>query len=79
MDTPPIYSNANDTTKQCIINLGSSIFTRCFLGLTDDEILQKYGSMNSDTIVELHNDEVNHLKRMINEIKLSLSESSSSE
>jgi len=79
MDTPPIYSNANDTTKQCIINLGSSIFSQCFLGLTDDEIFQKYNSMNSDTIVKLHNDEVNHLKRKYNEIKLSHSEELDSE
>jgi len=74
METPVIFNESSNVIQQFIISIGTSVYSQYFQGLTDDEILHKYHSSTSDTIVQVLQDEISQLQHKFNETKVSHSE-----
>ena len=74
METPVIYNESSNIIQQFIISIGTSVYSLCFQGLTDDEIFHKYHSSTSDTIVKVLQDEISEWKHKLYETKVSHSE-----
>ena len=66
-DIPRVYSDANDEIKKIIIILGTSCYCKLLQGLSEEEILNKYGEVNKDVITEMYEKQIDHLKNQIDD------------
>jgi len=67
MQYPQLYLNSNEEIQNVIINLGTTCFTKMFLGKTDDEIIALCSQSNSKVIEEMYEKEILFLKNRIDD------------